>query len=69
MTEWVGVGVAIAVPVISAGAWLIRLEGRLNTHEGICGERYKALNERHAEVSKKLDHVDSKLDRILEAQR
>lgn len=62
----VGIIVAIAVPAILGVVWLIRLEGRVNTHERGCEERQKSLDERHDAMSKKLDHIDQKLDRLIE---
>lgn len=60
-----GVITAILGPVVGAGVWLIRLEGRLNTHERGCDERQKRLDERHTEIQKKLDHLIEKVDRLL----
>ena len=34
---------AIGVPTVLGLVWLLRLEGRLNTHEAVCAERYKNL--------------------------
>ena len=64
--QTVGVVVAVAVPTILGGVWLIRLEGRVQAHEQGCDERQKRLDERHGEMSKKLDHIDRKLDRLIE---
>ena len=57
---WIGVGTILA----SALIWFIRLEGRVNTHEKGCEERQKRLDERHAHISKTLDAIDAKLDRL-----
>lgn len=59
-----GVIAAVLGPVVGAGVWLIRLEGRLNTHERGCEERQKLLDERHVEIQKKLDHLIEKVDRL-----
>ena len=63
-----GVISAMAVPVILAGVWLIRLEGRLNTHERGCEERQKRLDERHARIEKSLDELHTKFDRLIDGR-
>jgi hypothetical protein len=58
------------VPVlalIAAGVWLVRLEGRVNTHEAVCAERYRRLDERATESATKLHEIDAKLDRLISA--
>ena len=60
--------IAVAVPVIGGIIWLIRLEGRLNTHERSCEERQKRLDERHADIGKKLDYMVTQIDRLLESR-
>ena len=67
--QTLGILVAVVVPVTAAGVWLIRLEGRLNTHERGCEVRQKLLDERHEAISKTLDHIDQKLDRLMESQQ
>lgn len=53
---------------------------RMNAHEELCGERYQRIeqtqhslversDERHKENVVRLDKLDSKLDRVLEARR
>lgn len=66
--ETVGAIVGTAVPLILAGTWLLRIEGRLNAHERGCEERQKRLDERHDEIGKKLDHINTKLDRLVEGR-
>lgn len=61
--------VTVAVPVIAGIIWLIRLEGRVNTHEAECTQRETKHDERHVESTKKLDRIEAKLDRVLEAGR
>lgn len=34
-----------------------RIDGRINTHEAICGERYKTLVEKQDDINKKLDRL------------
>lgn len=50
---------AVAVPLIGGVVWLVRLEGRQNTHEGVCTERW-------TETRKTLNHMNEKLDRLVE---
>lgn len=57
---------AVIVPCGLVAAWLLRLEGRVNTHEAECDQRQKRYDERHRSLSDKLDHMDAKLDRLVE---
>jgi hypothetical protein len=57
-------GVPLVV-LIGAGVWLVRLEGRVNTHEAVCAERYRRLEERHSEALDALAQIDQKLDRVM----
>lgn len=61
--------VALPVLVVAAGLiiWGIRLEGRVNTHEAVCAERYKRLDEKATETTDKLHAIDEKLDRLISA--
>lgn len=52
--------------VIGGVIWLIRLEGRVNTHEAECALRQKRADERHGEMKEQLDGISSKLDRLVE---
>lgn len=52
--------------VIGGVIWLIRLEGRQNTHEAECVQRQKRADERHDELTKQLDGMSAKLDRLVE---
>jgi|TARA_R110000823_G_scaffold66883_2_gene156224 hypothetical protein len=58
--------VAVVSLVIGSVVWLIRLEGRVNTHEAICSERYKQLQDRHAETLDEMRSMDAKLDSIIQ---
>lgn len=58
--------VAVVSLVIGSVVWLIRLEGRVNTHEAICSERYKQLQDRHAETLDEMRSMDTKLDSIIQ---
>ena len=57
---------AILALVVGSVVWLIRLEGRVNTHEAICSERYKQLQDRHAETLDEMRSMDAKLDSIIQ---
>lgn len=61
-----GVIVAAAVPVLTAGVWLLRLEGRINTHEAACDQRQKKLDERHEHITQGITRIDSKLDSLMD---
>lgn len=61
--EWIKL---VALPAFLGLVWLIRLEGRQNSHERSCEQRQKNLDERHATISKTLERMDAKLDHILE---
>ena len=58
--------VAVVSLVIGSVVWLIRLEGRVNTHEAICSERYQQLQDRHAETLDEMRSMDAKLDSIIQ---
>lgn len=58
-------GLAIYVVRSEVQKDVSRLDGRINTHERGCEERQKNLNERHAEMTKKLDAIDEKVDRLV----
>lgn len=45
--------------------WALRLEGRVNTHEAVCAERYKKLEERHSASVRHLESIDEKLERLV----
>jgi hypothetical protein len=56
---------AAASLAIGSIVWLIRLEGRVNTHEAICSERYRQLQARHQEALDEMRSMDAKLDSII----
>lgn len=58
----------VGLPALGGVVWLVRLEGRVNTHEAECAQRQARMDERHAETNKKLDAIDAKLDRLVEGQ-
>lgn len=62
----VQVVVAIAVPVIAAGVWLLRLEGRVNVHDDkfmyvgkLADERDKAIRDDLAYIRNRIDSAIS----------
>ena len=60
--------ILMSIPAVSAVAaivWLIRLEGRVNTHEAVCAERYKQMEERHLSALSSLAAIDTKLDKMM----
>lgn len=57
--------IAVGLPVLGGVVWLIRLEGRVNSHEKSCEERQKRLDERHKNIEHHLASIDRKLDRLI----
>jgi|GEM_PF-2646582 hypothetical protein len=57
---------AAASLAVGSIVWLIRLEGRVNTHEAICSERYQQLQARHQEALDEMRSMDAKLDSIIQ---
>jgi hypothetical protein len=66
MTIDPNLAVAAGVPAILGLVWLIRLEGKQNAHERECLQRQKNADERHEATSAMLQHMDEKLDRLIE---
>jgi hypothetical protein len=58
----------VAVVSLVAGSivWLIRLEGRVNTHEAICAERYSQLRQQHVEALDEMRLIETKLDGLIQ---
>ena len=61
--------IAVAALLSPGVIWLLRLEGRLNTHEGQCAERQKRMDERHEAMLTTLGGMDEKLNRLMERTR
>ena len=57
---------AMLALVVGSVVWLIRLEGRVNTHEAICSERYNKLQARLLETLDEMRSMDAKLDSIIQ---
>jgi hypothetical protein len=58
--------VATVSLVIGSIVWLIRLEGRVNTHEAICAERYQQLRQQHVEGLDEMRLIETKLDSLIQ---
>ena len=58
--------VAVVSLVIGSIVWLIRLEGRANTHEAICAERYQQLRQQHVEGLDEMRLIETKLDSLIQ---
>lgn len=69
--------VAVLVPVIAFGRWLVKLEGRQDKHEAVCAERQKHLADalsriertqaaEHAENKVTLHNLHKKIDALAE---
>ena len=58
--------VATVSLVVGSIVWLIRLEGRVNTHEAICAERYQQLRQQHVEGLEEMWLIETKLDGLIQ---
>ena len=58
--------VATGSLVVGSIVWLIRLEGRVNTHEAICAERYQQLRQQHVEGLDEMRLIETKLDSLIQ---
>ena len=58
--------VATVSLVVGSIVWLIRLEGRVNTHEAICAERYQQLRQQHVEGLEEMRLIETKLDGLIQ---
>jgi|TARA_R110002051_G_scaffold182799_1_gene252314 hypothetical protein len=58
--------VAVVSLVVGSIVWLIRLEGRVNTHEAICAERYQQLRQQHVEGLDEMRLIETKLDSLIQ---
>lgn len=63
--EWIkwlaGMGIAALI-------WFVRLEGNLRGHEKECAQRQKNLDERHDTMTRTLQDISGKLDRLVEGR-
>lgn len=53
---------AISTAFIGGIAWAVRVEGRVNGHDRLFEEREKQLEDRHAEVVRRLARIEEKQD-------
>jgi hypothetical protein len=58
--------VAVMALVVGSVVWLIRLEGRVNTHEALCAERYRQLRQQHVEALDEMRLIETKLDALIQ---
>ena len=58
--------VATVSLVVGSIVWVIRLEGRVNTHEAICAERYQQLRQQHVEGLDEMRLIETKLDSLIQ---
>ena len=58
--------VATVSLVVGSIVWLIRLEGRVNTHEAIWAERYQQLRQQHVEGLEEMRLIETKLDGLIQ---
>ena len=60
-----GTLIAIGLAAIGAIVEVVRLEGRINSHDTLFVEREKASDERHEELKDRLERIEHKLDESL----
>lgn len=70
MTLTIDAVVMLLAGILSGlGGWVFLINGRLSGHERGCIERQLALDERHINIEKALDHINIKLDRLMGNQK
>ncbi len=57
-----GLGLTLALSIISGIVWAIRQEGRLNAHDALFKERDTQGTERHTDLKLRLTRIEEKLD-------
>lgn len=53
------VEISFGVTILGGVVWAIRQEGRINLHEHLLVEREKRLDERHEELTVRLDRIEA----------
>lgn len=53
---------AWGLPVLGGVVWAVRQEGRINAHTQLFDQNKTLLDERHAEVLRRFDRLERKLD-------
>lgn len=53
---------AYAAPCVAGIVWGVRLEGKVNEHTSLFGERKQQQDERHEDLKARLERIESKLD-------
>ena len=66
MEMWMEPGIlfSIAVTLVGAVAWAVRVEGRVNSHTELFKERESQLSERHQEIQRRLERIEHKVDNL-----
>ena len=64
MEMWMEPGIlfSIAVTLVGAVAWAVRVEGRVNSHAELFKARESQLFERHQEIQRRLERIERKVD-------
>ena len=52
-TQLVGLSIAVALPLVGGGVWLIRLEGRVNLQEAL----HRELRDDVTYIRQRIDHA------------
>ena len=66
MEMWMEPGIlfSLAVTLVGAVAWAVRVEGRVNSHAELFKERESQLSERHQEIQRRLERIEHKVDNL-----
>lgn len=56
--------VAASVPGVAAMRWIFRLESRQESHEKVCTERYRNLEDKHSEALRQVQEVKSDVQEV-----
>jgi hypothetical protein len=64
-----GLVIPIVTAIVGGTSWNVSLQGRVNGHDKLFDEREKQANERHDDLKDRLERIETKLDRTLQAKR
>lgn len=54
--------ISLAIAAIGAMVWIVRVEGRVNSHDALFIEREKQSNTQHNDLKERLVRIEQKLD-------
>lgn len=58
----IGIVISLLSLMVAGTVWCVRLEGRINTHDSLFGEREKQQNDRDEEIIRRLERIERKQD-------